>query len=124
MGHKLDILARLPLWSQGLDYKHGTGSPPTYHHPCCCCCMLAQGGREGRRQVAPCPNPPIPPEAVVTGGGGAHLGLPGWLAGWPVGVCDGWLLYRARRGCLPERARGAAVHLVQEEGLRGGPLPR
>lgn len=26
MGHKLDILARLPLWSFGLDYKHGTGT--------------------------------------------------------------------------------------------------
>lgn len=24
-GSKLDILARLPLWSRGLDYKHGTG---------------------------------------------------------------------------------------------------
>ena len=25
MGSKLDILARLPLWRYGLDYKHGTG---------------------------------------------------------------------------------------------------
>ena len=25
MGSKLDILARLPLWKYGLDYKHGTG---------------------------------------------------------------------------------------------------
>eukprot|EP00897_Mesotaenium_endlicherianum_P009270 jgi/Mesen1/8371/ME000468S07807 len=24
-GHVLDILARLPLWSDGLDYRHGTG---------------------------------------------------------------------------------------------------
>lgn len=26
IGSKLDILARLPLWSWGLDYKHGTGA--------------------------------------------------------------------------------------------------
>eukprot|EP00952_Eustigmatos_sp_NYUAD-ZCMA_P001200 5328-Eustigmatos_ZCMA.PRE.1 len=25
LGAKLDILARLPLWYTGLDYKHGTG---------------------------------------------------------------------------------------------------
>jgi len=25
LGAKLDILARLPLWSVGLDYRHGTG---------------------------------------------------------------------------------------------------
>jgi Xaa-Pro aminopeptidase len=25
MGSKLDILARLPLWQEGLDYRHGTG---------------------------------------------------------------------------------------------------
>ncbi len=24
-GHHLDVLARGPLWSQGLDYRHGTG---------------------------------------------------------------------------------------------------
>jgi Xaa-Pro aminopeptidase len=24
-GHKLDLLARLPLWTDGLDYRHGTG---------------------------------------------------------------------------------------------------
>lgn len=24
-GHKLDVLARLPLWADGLDYRHGTG---------------------------------------------------------------------------------------------------
>ena len=24
-GHKLDILARMPLWHDGLDYLHGTG---------------------------------------------------------------------------------------------------
>eukprot|EP00123_Amoebidium_parasiticum_P020934 comp5890_c0_seq2/m.1748 comp5890_c0_seq2/g.1748 ORF comp5890_c0_seq2/g.1748 comp5890_c0_seq2/m.1748 type:complete len:655 (-) comp5890_c0_seq2:260-2224(-) len=24
-GHKLDVIARLPLWSQGLDFGHGTG---------------------------------------------------------------------------------------------------
>lgn len=24
-GHALDILARVPLWKDGLDYRHGTG---------------------------------------------------------------------------------------------------
>lgn len=24
-GHTLDILARVPLWKHGLDYRHGTG---------------------------------------------------------------------------------------------------
>lgn len=24
-GHALDILARVPLWKYGLDYRHGTG---------------------------------------------------------------------------------------------------
>lgn len=24
-GHSLDILARVPLWKDGLDYRHGTG---------------------------------------------------------------------------------------------------
>eukprot|EP00271_Cylindrocystis_brebissonii_P011865 TRINITY_DN2984_c0_g1_i1.p2 TRINITY_DN2984_c0_g1~~TRINITY_DN2984_c0_g1_i1.p2 ORF type:complete len:171 (-),score=30.28 TRINITY_DN2984_c0_g1_i1:1054-1566(-) len=24
-GHQLDVLARVPLWRDGLDYKHGTG---------------------------------------------------------------------------------------------------
>lgn len=24
-GHALDILARVPLWRAGLDYRHGTG---------------------------------------------------------------------------------------------------
>lgn len=24
-GHALDILARVPLWKNGLDYRHGTG---------------------------------------------------------------------------------------------------
>ena len=24
-GHTLDILARVPLWQAGLDYRHGTG---------------------------------------------------------------------------------------------------
>lgn len=24
-GHSLDVLARVPLWSYGLDYRHGTG---------------------------------------------------------------------------------------------------
>jgi len=24
-GHSLDILARIPLWKDGLDYRHGTG---------------------------------------------------------------------------------------------------
>lgn len=25
IGHALDILARIPLWKDGLDYRHGTG---------------------------------------------------------------------------------------------------
>lgn len=25
IGHALDILARVPLWKDGLDYRHGTG---------------------------------------------------------------------------------------------------
>jgi Xaa-Pro aminopeptidase len=25
VGHSLDILARIPLWKYGLDYRHGTG---------------------------------------------------------------------------------------------------
>lgn len=25
LGSRLDALARLPLWSNGLDYNHGTG---------------------------------------------------------------------------------------------------
>lgn len=25
IGHSLDILARVPLWKDGLDYRHGTG---------------------------------------------------------------------------------------------------
>ena len=25
LGHGLDILARIPLWKDGLDYRHGTG---------------------------------------------------------------------------------------------------
>lgn len=25
VGHALDILARIPLWKDGLDYRHGTG---------------------------------------------------------------------------------------------------
>lgn len=86
MGHKLDILARLPLWSQGLDYKHGTGSPPTYHHTCCCCCMLTHGRREGGREgpVALCPHPPI--KAVVTGGCSP---VPGRLVCVMAGYCIG-----------------------------------
>lgn len=24
-GHILDVLARVPLWKDGLDYRHGTG---------------------------------------------------------------------------------------------------
>lgn len=24
-GHSLDVLARVPLWKDGLDYQHGTG---------------------------------------------------------------------------------------------------
>ena len=25
VGHTLDVLARVPLWKDGLDYNHGTG---------------------------------------------------------------------------------------------------
>lgn len=25
MGSRIDVLARVPLWNAGLDYKHGTG---------------------------------------------------------------------------------------------------
>jgi Xaa-Pro aminopeptidase len=45
MGSKLDILARLPLWGSGLDYKHGTG---TLMHSYVVCGTESLGGHYRR----------------------------------------------------------------------------
>lgn len=63
-GEHLDVLARLPLWKQGLDYAHGTG-----HGVGCYLCV-----HEGPQRIAKVPsNVPLLPGMMLSNEPGVYI---------------------------------------------------